>query len=128
MYNETSRQNAEEVHNSFRDFKQGFHQAKENASEKVFVDLNLHSKAEFQPDEQETKKPQTQDSLLSSRIDDRPDHRESLHDEKYIRSKNITTLRNAKKIIDKNQVRIDQYKKDLVDRNVNVENNLIKSK
>lgn len=68
---------------------------------------------------------------MSSRIDKdvrSDEYKESVHDDRYIRSKNMTTLKNTKKIIDRNQIRIDQYKKDLVDRGGNVENNLIKNK
>jgi len=59
---------------------------------------------------------------------DRPETSDTTNQDRFIRSKNLTTARNIKKLIDKNQNRIEAYKKDFVERTGNVENNLIKSK
>lgn len=72
-HNETSRQNAEEVHNSFRDFKKGWHTHSSRdvaPAEKLFVDLNFNqSMDKLEVKDEEQKKQNTYDSLLSSRID-----------------------------------------------------------
>lgn len=95
------------------------------------VDLNMDESIEIitNQNSKENKKEKNKNQQRDNDLDlDRPDTRESNHDDKQIRSKNLTTARNIKKIVDKNQNRIEAYKKDLVQRSSNVENNLIKSK
>eukprot|EP00801_Mesodinium_rubrum_P001182 Mrub_01182.p1 GENE.Mrub_01182~~Mrub_01182.p1 ORF type:complete len:783 (-),score=191.17 Mrub_01182:16-2175(-) len=140
--NDTSKMNAEEVHQSYKNFKRGFHYSKDhiNNSKEInidmnnitpHVDLNMDESIEIitNQNSKENKKEKNKNQQRDNDVDlDRPDTRESNHDDKYIRSKNLTTARNIKKIVDKNQNRIEAYKKDLVQRSSNVENNLIKSK